>query len=224
MAGGKDAQRGSSRLHEASHHRVETDQGGAKRTWAAHPRSQAAKPEHLVIRPSCLCHVDETGCRLVSCLHIARLSGLHFSVDSWLMTPIGQQPAGQAPSLSFNGNSIDNNADSLASNNPFRNFRAASPSHLNSFPTTPTSPFDDPMPSSRPLSRNPFLDQPLAPRPADVAAAAKTQSLTAEEIFVRLPVAFAAHSWPLGTRGEGLDRLSSRPSANRWLFTKYRDL
>ncbi|KAL5091162.1 hypothetical protein Trisim1_003476 [Trichoderma cf. simile WF8] len=96
----------------------------------------------------------------------------------------GQQPTGQAPSLSFNGNSIDNNADSLASNNPFRNFRATSPSHLNtSFPTTPTSPFDDPMPSQRPLSRNPFLDQPLAPRPADVAAAVKTQSLTAEDIF-----------------------------------------
>lgn len=50
------------------------------------------------------------------------------------------------------------------------------------------------MPSSRPLSRNPFLDQPLAPRPADNLAAAgaagaagpdKTQSLTAEDIFVR---------------------------------------
>ncbi|KAL7947173.1 Pal1 cell morphology domain-containing protein [Trichoderma barbatum] len=100
------------------------------------------------------------------------------------MTPIGQQPTGQPPRLSFNGSINDNNSDSLASNNPFRNFRATSPGHLDtSFPTTPTSPFDDPMPPSRPLSRNPFLDQPLAPRPADVAAAAKTQSLTAEDIF-----------------------------------------
>lgn len=45
------------------------------------------------------------------------------------------------------------------------------------------------MPSQRPLSRNPFLDQPLAPRPVDNLAAPagpdKTQSLTAEDIFVR---------------------------------------
>lgn len=99
-----------------------------------------------------------------------------------MRSPIGQQPASQAPVLAINGGSNDNNnSDSLASNNPFRNYRTASPS----FPTTPTSPFDDPMPSQRPLSRNPFLDQPLAPRPADVAAAVKTQSLTAEDIFVR---------------------------------------
>ncbi|UKZ95350.1 uncharacterized protein TrAFT101_010194 [Trichoderma asperellum] len=100
-------------------------------------------------------------------------------------SPIGQQPASQPPRLSFNGDLNDNNSDSLASNNPFRNMRTASPS----FPTTPTSPFADPMPSSRPLSRNPFLDQPLAPRPVDNLAAAgaagpdKTQSLTAEDIF-----------------------------------------
>ncbi|KAM0245078.1 hypothetical protein ACHAQJ_010664 [Trichoderma viride] len=94
----------------------------------------------------------------------------------------GQQPGSQQPPrLSFNGDSNDNNSDSLASNNPFRNMRTASPS----FPTTPTSPFDDPMPSSRPLSRNPFLDQPPAPRPVENMAAApdKTQSLTAEDIF-----------------------------------------
>lgn len=97
-------------------------------------------------------------------------------------SPIGQQPASQPPRLSFNGDLNDNNSDSLASNNPFRNMRTASPS----FPTTPTSPFADPMPSSRPLSRNPFLDQPLAP-PPNLAAAGpdKTQSLTAEDIFVR---------------------------------------
>ncbi|KAL6853282.1 Pal1 domain-containing protein [Trichoderma novae-zelandiae] len=105
----------------------------------------------------------------------------------------GQQPASQAPGLSFNGaggdtnNSNNNiNSDSLASNNPFRNYRATSPGNLDApFPSTPTSPFDDPMQSSRPLSRNPFLDQPPAPRPVDAAAAAtgKTQSLTAEEIF-----------------------------------------
>ncbi|KAH6604116.1 hypothetical protein Trco_007562 [Trichoderma cornu-damae] len=98
-----------------------------------------------------------------------------------MRSPIGQQPASQAPSLSFNGGGNDNNSDSLASNNPFRNLRTASPS----FPPTPSSPFDDPMPSSRPLSRNPFLDQPLAPRPPEnmSAAAVKTQSLTAEDIF-----------------------------------------
>lgn len=119
--------------------------------------------------------------------------------DAQLMpSPIGQQPASsQAPGLAFNaaGNgtaaSNNNNTDSLASNNPFRNYRATSPGliDVSSFPTTPTSPFDDPMPSQRPLSRNPFLDQPPAPRPADAAAAGgpKTQSLTAEEIFVRLP-------------------------------------
>ncbi|KAL7795915.1 Pal1 cell morphology domain-containing protein [Trichoderma ceciliae] len=93
----------------------------------------------------------------------------------------GQQPASQAPGLAFNGGSNEDNSDSLASNNPFRNLRTTSPS----FPTTPTSPFDDPMPSSRPLSRNPFLDQPLAPRPTEIAPAApaKPQSLTAEDIF-----------------------------------------
>jgi hypothetical protein len=45
------------------------------------------------------------------------------------------------------------------------------------------------MPSQRPLSRNPFLDQPVAARPVDNLAAPagpdKTQSLTAEDIFVR---------------------------------------
>ncbi|KAM0474273.1 hypothetical protein ACHAPX_007606 [Trichoderma viride] len=95
----------------------------------------------------------------------------------------GQQAASQPPRLSFNGDLNDNNSDSLASNNPFRNMRTASPS----FPTTPTSPFDDPMPSQRPLSRNPFLDQPVAARPVDNLAAPagpdKTQSLTAEDIF-----------------------------------------
>lgn len=102
-------------------------------------------------------------------------------------SPLGQQPASQPPRLSFNGDLNDNNSDSLASNNPFRNMRTASPS----FPPTPTSPFADPMPSSRPLSRNPFLDQPLAPppNPPGLAAAGpdKTQSLTAEDIFVRFP-------------------------------------
>ncbi|RFU80873.1 hypothetical protein TARUN_1349 [Trichoderma arundinaceum] len=104
----------------------------------------------------------------------------------------GQQPASQAPSLSINAVGDDINSDSLASNNPFRNHRTASPS----FPTTPTSPFADPMPSSRPLSRNPFLDQPVAaPRPAgDVSATVKTQSLTAEDIFVRLSMPLLARA------------------------------
>lgn len=125
-------------------------------------------------------------------LPIIRLSGLPAAVRRFMLmlmlmpSPIGQQPASQPPRLSFNGDLNDNNSDSLASNNPFRNMRTASPS----FPTTPTSPFDDPMTSSRPLSRNPFLDQPLAPRPVEnpaVAGPDKTQSLTAEDIFVRFP-------------------------------------
>lgn len=72
----------------------------------------------------------------------------------------------------------------LSSNNPFRN-RAASPASLDSpsYFNKPASPFDDP--PSRPLSRNPFLDQ--APQPLRSPGVMSTQSdsksLSAEEIF-----------------------------------------
>lgn len=63
----------------------------------------------------------------------------------------------------------------LSSNNPFRN-RAASPA----------SPFDDP--PARPLSRNPFLEQPPPPLKSPGAMSNNSEgakSLSAEEIFVR---------------------------------------
>ncbi|KFH46198.1 hypothetical protein ACRE_029680 [Hapsidospora chrysogenum ATCC 11550] len=59
----------------------------------------------------------------------------------------------------------------LSSNNPFRN-RA----------TSPSSPFDDP--PARPVSRNPFLDQPPPPlRSPGGMSNNSTKSLSAEEIF-----------------------------------------
>lgn len=62
----------------------------------------------------------------------------------------------------------------LSSNNPFRN-RAASPA----------SPFDEAPLPPRPVSRNPFLDQPPPVRSPDSASNnSDHKSLTAEEIFV----------------------------------------
>ncbi|KHN98880.1 Pal1 cell morphology protein [Metarhizium album ARSEF 1941] len=74
----------------------------------------------------------------------------------------------------------------LSSNNPFRN-RAASPAGLDApfALTTTTSPFADPAPMQRPVSRNPFLDQsqqPLKP-PAAVSDKLEHKSLSAEDIF-----------------------------------------
>ena len=84
----------------------------------------------------------------------------------------------------------------LASNNPFRN-RAVSPSLASPglAPISPVSPFDDPTPTQRPLSRNPFLDPALVntnSKPAsqnlisldDMSAEKKPSSPTAEELFV----------------------------------------
>ncbi|KAL2269617.1 hypothetical protein VTJ83DRAFT_1801 [Remersonia thermophila] len=74
----------------------------------------------------------------------------------------------------------------LASNNPFRNRAAVSPTTAQS---PPVSPFDDPPP--RPVSRNPFLDPTLTGKSSltnirtssELMATDKRPSLTAEDIF-----------------------------------------
>ena len=84
----------------------------------------------------------------------------------------------------------------LSSNNPFRN-RATSPSpsalSANLSPTA-TSPFDDPIPRQRPVSRNPFLDPNYStsqPNLIDTGSMSlkfdSKASPTAEELFVRPP-------------------------------------
>ncbi|KAG5979092.1 hypothetical protein E4U55_005575, partial [Claviceps digitariae] len=72
----------------------------------------------------------------------------------------------------------------LSSNNPFRN-RAASPAGLDPAYASPTtSPFDDPASRQRPVSRNPFLDNPSQPLESPgFISRPEHQSLTAEEIF-----------------------------------------
>ncbi|KAH0601274.1 hypothetical protein MHUMG1_00146 [Metarhizium humberi] len=84
----------------------------------------------------------------------------------------GQLPS---PGLSIN----------LSSNNPFRN-RAASPASLDAaFATSTNSPFDDPTPIQRPVSRNPFLDQSQQPlkSPGGISNKSEHKSLSAEDIF-----------------------------------------
>lgn len=88
---------------------------------------------------------------------------------------IGQLPS---PGLSIN----------LSSNNPFRN-RAASPASLDAaFATSTNSPFDDPTPIQRPVSRNPFLDQSHQPLKSlgGISNKSEHKSLSAEDIFVCL--------------------------------------
>ncbi|KAG7120819.1 Protein PAL1 like protein [Verticillium longisporum] len=86
----------------------------------------------------------------------------------------------------------------LSSNNPFRN-RAASPAGaLNKSPSltpTATSPFDDPNPPPRPVSRNPFLDpnysssQPNLIDLTDMSTKFDSKaSPTAEELFDTLTI------------------------------------
>ncbi|KAG6259545.1 hypothetical protein E4U24_003811 [Claviceps purpurea] len=73
----------------------------------------------------------------------------------------------------------------LSSNNPFRN-RAASPASLDAGYASPsTSPFQDPAIRQRPVSRNPFLDNPSQPlrSPGFLPSRPEHQSLTAEDIF-----------------------------------------
>lgn len=78
----------------------------------------------------------------------------------------------------------------LGSKNPFRN-RPDSFFESSLSPSS-ASPFDDPLPSGRPLSRNPFLDpvfakqsQPLVSPGAMSSKSDRVKSLTAEELFVR---------------------------------------
>lgn len=102
----------------------------------------------------------------------------------------GHTGPGQSAGLSLN----------LSSNNPFRN-RAPSPASADLLllsSNKPASPFDDPPP--RPLSRNPFLDQPFPEQlqqplrsPGVMSSHSDSKSLSAEEIFVRL--LSAAHSF-----------------------------
>ncbi|OAA75359.1 Pal1 cell morphology [Akanthomyces lecanii RCEF 1005] len=109
--------------------------------------------------------------------------------------PTGQQGA-KGTHLSAN----------LLSNNPFRN-RAASPSNAETGAAgLSTSPFGDPAPP-RPLSRNPFLDQPPAVRsPGVTSTHSDSQSLSAEDIFNSLtlddskPVNFQPSSLPNAKR------------------------
>ncbi|KAF4457299.1 pal1 cell morphology protein [Fusarium austroafricanum] len=89
----------------------------------------------------------------------------------------GHAGSGQSPGLTLN----------LSSNNPFRN-RAPSPASADLlFPSKPASPFDDP--PARPLSRNPFLDQPVdllsqpLRSPGAMSSHSDSKSLSAEEIF-----------------------------------------
>ncbi|KAH7316517.1 hypothetical protein B0I35DRAFT_256180 [Stachybotrys elegans] len=89
----------------------------------------------------------------------------------------GPRPAsagGKAPHLSIN----------LSSNNPFRN-RAASPLSFESGLASPRSPFDDPEPRPRPVSRNPFFDpsqQPLK-SPGAMSTTSDSKVTSAENIF-----------------------------------------
>ncbi|KAJ4133171.1 hypothetical protein NW754_015982 [Fusarium falciforme] len=92
----------------------------------------------------------------------------------------GHTGPGQSAGLSLN----------LSSNNPFRN-RAPSPASADLLllsSNKPASPFDDPPP--RPLSRNPFLDQPFFEQPLQplrspgvMSSHSDSKSLSAEEIF-----------------------------------------
>ncbi|PHH60208.1 hypothetical protein CDD81_1950 [Ophiocordyceps australis] len=100
--------------------------------------------------------------------------------DSFPQPPAAASPTGQPLSAGAQPASLSLN---LSSNNPFRN-RAASPhsADLSAFPS-PASPFDDP--PTRPLSRNPFLDNPLphVKSPGVMMTHANSKSLSAEEIF-----------------------------------------
>ncbi|KAJ3498879.1 hypothetical protein NLG97_g773 [Lecanicillium saksenae] len=100
----------------------------------------------------------------------------------------------------------------LLSNNPFRN-RAASPSNAEAATARlSTSPFDDPAPR-RPVSRNPFLDQPPAVRSPGVASThSDSQSLSAEDIFIFSHHLYQARDdrW---TDGHHLPRPGEKPGA-----------
>ncbi|KAI9904159.1 hypothetical protein N3K66_000688 [Trichothecium roseum] len=89
----------------------------------------------------------------------------------------------------------------FGSNNPFRN-RAASPA-------SPASPFDDP--PARPLSRNPFIDNPIPAQPrGSMSNGSEHKSLSAEEIFASLTLDEKAVG--SGTSGSSQQPPSRRPA------------
>ncbi|KAF4998157.1 hypothetical protein FGRMN_3361 [Fusarium graminum] len=101
------------------------------------------------------------------------------STSQYFQSGHASSNSGLSPGLTLN----------LSSNNPFRN-RAPSPSPASAdllFPNKPGSPFDDP--PARPLSRNPFLDQPVdllsqpLRSPGAMSSHSDSKSLSAEEIF-----------------------------------------
>ncbi|KAK4211714.1 Pal1 cell morphology protein-domain-containing protein [Rhypophila decipiens] len=104
----------------------------------------------------------------------------------------------------------------LSSNNPFRN-RAVSPASLNS----PVSPFDDPVPPPRPVSRNPFLDPAINSRSSTQNIRAASESMsgqdkrsaspTAEDIFGALTLDDKTSPQPLINLGPD----AAGPPANR---------
>jgi hypothetical protein len=131
-----------------------------------------------------LCHVEE-----IVCFILAHMSSSFACMRPLPVHFLGCQltvllQAGRATGSDQSPNGLTLN---LSSNNPFRN-RAASPASLDSpsYFNKPASPFDDP--PSRPLSRNPFLDQAQPPlrSPGVMSTQSDSKSLSAEEIFVRL--------------------------------------
>lgn len=117
---------------------------------------------------------------------IFHMRGAAWKLISYVLINAGRSP-GKSPGLTLD----------LGSKNPFRN-RTTSPAndHLGSTLSSPapTSPFDDPIRSGRPLSTNPFLDpvlskqsEPLVSPPGAMSTQSdKRASPTAEELFVCL--------------------------------------
>ncbi|SPN99798.1 uncharacterized protein DNG_02650 [Cephalotrichum gorgonifer] len=125
--------------------------------------------------------------------------------------PPGGQSPGEIPTLTVD----------FGSKNPFRN-RAASPAATdffgNKLSPTPTSPFDDPLPSGRPLSRNPFLD-PVLTKQTEALLSPRSMSSqpdrvaspTAEEIFDSLTLDEGKPRRPNGDENRRMNQQPPRP-------------
>ncbi|KAK2590227.1 hypothetical protein QQS21_012088 [Conoideocrella luteorostrata] len=127
------------------------------------------------------------------------------------MSGPGSFQQGQLPSPGLSVN--------LSSNNPFRN-RAASPASLDAaFASPTTSPFDDTTTRQRPVSRNPFLDnpeQPLkSPSPGFASNRSEHKSLSAEDIFDSLTLDDKMPNDRLPPALTAQRRPSDQPSAPR---------